>query len=163
MVQSDTTPISLRPVLPADLDVFFLQQLDPDAIRMAAFTPKDPSDRAYFEAHWAKILADPTLTVRTILYEGQIAGNIACHSWFGSPEVCYWLGRDFWGKGIATRALAAFLELLPTRPLTARAAKDNLASLRALEKCGFQVVGSDRGFANGRGEEVEELIMELKA
>jgi len=154
--------ISLRPVLPADLDVFFLQQLDPEGIRMAAFTPNDPADRAHFDAHWAKILADPNLTIRTILYDGQVAGNIACHAWFGSPEVCYWLGREFWGKGVATQALTAFLELLPVRPLSARAAKDNLASLRVLEKCGFRIVGSDKGFANGRGEEVEELILELR-
>jgi len=157
-----TALIALRPVLPADLDVFFLQQLEPEGIRMAAFTHTDPSDRAHFDAHWAKIFADPIVTIRTILYDGQVAGNIACHTWFGPPEVCYYLGKDFWGTGIASRALEALLQLVPARPLTARAVKDNVASLRVLEKCGFRVVGSEKSFANGRGEEVEEIILELR-
>ncbi len=157
--QPDT--VKLRTVLPSDLDVFFQHQLDPEAIRMAAFTPKDPTDRAYFDAHWQKIIADQTLTLRTILFEGQVAGYIVCHSWFGMPEVGYWLGRDFWGRDVTTRALRAFLEILPTRPLYAHVASDNLASRRVLEKCGFRVIGSGKAFANGRGEEIEELILEL--
>ncbi len=158
---SSPTLIALRPVIPSDLDVFFQQQLDPAAVRMAAFAPKDPSDRAAFDALWQKTLADQDLIVRTVLYGGQVAGFIVCHTWFGSPEVGGWLGREFWGKGIATRALRAFLEWVPTRPLYAHVASDNLASLRVLEKCGFRVIGSGRVFAHGRGEEIDELILEL--
>ena len=83
--------------------------------------------------------------------------------WSGKLEVTYWIGREFWGQGIATKALAALLSTVKTRPLYARAARDNIASLRVLEKCGFMIAGYERGFANARGEEVEEVVLELRA
>lgn len=153
--------ILLRNVDPSDLTVFFVQQVDPDANHMAAFTAKDPADRHAFDAHWRKILGDSTVTLKTILYLGQVAGYVVCHSWFGEPEVGYWIGRQFWGKGIATRSLALFLDIITHRPLYARVAKDNLASKRVLEKCGFSVHGEDKGFANARGVDVEEYIFML--
>ena len=158
-----TTDILLRDVREDDLPIFFQQQLDPDANRMAAFTAKDPADRAAFTAHWAKILGDAGITIKTILFDGRVAGHVLSHGWFGEPEISFWLGREYWGKGLATRALSAFLGCVKTRPLYARAAKDNLASLRVLEKCGFTVAGHDKGFANARGEEIAEVILVLGA
>lgn len=130
---------------------------------MAAFTAKDPSDRAGFMAHWAKILNDATITKQTILFQGQVAGHIASFEQFGTPAVSYWLGKEFWGKGIATTALAAFLRLVTIRPLYARAAKDNLGSIQVLRNCGFMVCGEDRGFAEARGQEIEEYVLRLDA
>ena len=153
--------VALREVRDSDLPTLFTQQLDPEANRMAAFTARDPADRAAFDAHWAKIRADVTIIPRVILYDGQVAGNIAYFMMFGQPHIGYWLGREFWGQGIATRALAAFLALLPARPLYARAAKDNLGSLRVLEKCGFVRTGVEKSFALARGEEIEEVILFL--
>jgi RimJ/RimL family protein N-acetyltransferase len=75
--------------------------------------------------------------------------------------VCYWLGNEFWGRGIATEALAAFLQIVTTRPIYAGVAKDNAASIRVLQKCGFAICQHDRGFANARGEEIEEVLMEF--
>ena len=43
----------------------------------------------------------------------------------------------------------------------ARVAKENLGSIRVLGKCGFEVTGEARGFANARGERVEELLLSL--
>lgn len=156
---------TLRDVEEADLAIFFEQQLDPEANRMAAFSAKDPSDRAAFEAKWARILANECGRVQTIVVDGHVVGSVSywTDEELGKPEVTYWLGREFWGRGIATRALARFLELVPLRPIYGRAAKDNIASLRVLEKCGFRVVGAGKGFANARGEEVDELILELRA
>lgn len=82
---------------------------------------------------------------------------------FGKPEVTYWIEKEYWGRGIATKALSEFLSYLKTRPLYACAAKDNIASIRVLEKCGFTILGEDKGFSNARGEEVEEFILKLKA
>ena len=155
--------IVLRPVVPADLPIFFAQQLDPVANHMAAFTAKDPTDRAAFDAHWAKILADETIIIRTVLLDGQVAGSVSSFEQFGEREVTYWIGRAFWGKGVATQALAALLAQVETRPIFARAAKDNLASLRVLQKCGFKIIGEDKGFANARGAEIEEFILKLEA
>ncbi len=158
-----TSDVLLRDVTGSDLSVFFDQQLDPDANHMAAFTAKDPADRDAFTAHWTKILGNDTITIRTILFGGHVAGYVASFERFGKPEVSYWIGKNYWGKGVATRALSAFLGELEARPLYARVAKDNIASVRVLEKCGFTSCGDDKGFSNARGEEVEEFIMMLCA
>ncbi len=128
------TTVFLRDVIASDLPIFFEQQLDPVANQMAAFPARD---REAFMAHWAKIMADESNILKTILYGDQVAGNIVSWEHSGEREVGYLLGREFWGKGIATRALAAFLEQVTTRPLYAYVAKHNLASIRVLEKCGF--------------------------
>ena len=157
-----TSDVVLREVVDADLPIFFEQQLDRDANYAAAFTAKDPTDRAAFLSHWAHVRADSSTTNRTILYAAQVAGMVACYEERpGEPEVTYWLGKPYWGKGIATAALTAFLAQVTPRPIYARAAKDNLASLRVLAKCGFAVIGQDRGFANARGVEVEEYLLRL--
>lgn len=160
-----TTPesITLREVEPSDLEVFYVQQLDPEANWMAAFVGANPKDRAAFDAHWAKILGAPRITQRTILAGDQVAGHIACFPDDEKMEVTYWLGREFWGRGIATRALGQLLRLVTVRPLFARAAADNIGSLRVLQKCGFRVVGTGTGFANGRGGETKEYILRLDA
>ena len=151
----------LRDVTLEDLSTFFLQQLDESANYMAAFTAKNPSDKAAFLAHWARILGDKTIIKKTILWQGQVAGHISRFEQFGNSEVSYWLGKPFWGQGIATWALAEFLHLVTVRPLYARAVSDNFASRRVLEKCGFTISGHNRDFANARSEVVEEVILRL--
>ena len=161
-LESGKQEVRLRDVDEGDLPIFYEQQLDPEANYMAAFTRKDPADRAAFDAHWKRVLANETIPIKTILFEGRVAGTVLSFEQFGEREVSYWLGRDYWGKGIATQALKLFLEDLKERPLYARAAKDNLASIWVLEKCGFKVSGYEVGYANARGEEIEEVIMELQ-
>ena len=116
-----------------------------------------------FTAHWTRILNDSAVCKRTILFEGQVVGHISKFEQFGEPEISYWIGKEYWGKGIATSALSAFLHTVTERPLYGRAAKDNLASQRVLEKCGFTLQGCNRDFANARGEEIEEVIFTLTA
>ena len=162
MSNVDGKEVRLRNVRQGDLPIFFRHQQDPVATYMAAFTSKDPADRAAFNAHWSKILGDDTITIKAILVDGEVAGHIGSFELKGKPNVTYWIGREYWGKGLATEALRAFLGDLETRPMYASAAKDNVASLRVLEKCGFEVAGQEKGFANARGEEIEELLLELK-
>ncbi len=132
--------VRLRDVTDADLPLFFEHQRDPAATEMAAFPARE---RAPFMAHWAAILADPTLAKQTILVDGQVAGNIGSWEQDGVRQVGYWLGRDYWGRGIATQALAAFLTQITPRPLYAHVAKHNIGSRRVLEKCGFTLAGED--------------------
>jgi len=153
--------VTLREVQPADLPFFFEHQRDPVAVRMAAFTAVDPDDRAAFDTHWARIMANESNLNRTIVLDGQVVGSVSSYVMEGDTEVTYWLGRDYWGRGIATAALAKFLKIQTLRPLHARAARDNPGSLRVLEKCGFRVIATDRGYANGRGAEIEEYLLEL--
>ena len=159
---SQPSNVVLRTVQAEDLPLFFEYQQDPEANHMAAFTAKDPTDRQAFMAHWARILGDATTTNRTILVEGQVAGSVASYEEsVGHPEVTYWLGKPYWGKGIATAALRALLAQVTARPIYARVAKDNRASLRVLEKCGFTIIDEDKGFANARGQEIEEWLLQL--
>ncbi|WP_099157464.1 GNAT family N-acetyltransferase [Virgibacillus ndiopensis] len=153
--------VQLRDVIEDDLHVFFEQQLERSANHMAAFTSKDPSDRAAFMKHWESILEDEKIIKKTIYHNGQVVGNIASFGQFGNPEISYWIGKQYWGKGIATKALRKFLPYVNVRPLYARTVKDNVGSIRVLEKCGFIVCGEDKGFSNARGIEVEEYIFKL--
>ena len=156
-----STGVMLRPVVPEDLPIIFEHERDPVAIQMAAFAPPDPDDRQAFEAHWAKMLGSPEIIVRTVLLDGRVVGHVACFPMDGNVDVTYWIDRACWGQGVATRALQAFLEEVDIRPLRGRVVTDNVGSRRVLEKCGFEVVGKDRGFAHGRGCEVDELVLSL--
>ena len=159
-----TDDLRLRDVIEDDLPSFFEFQLDQEANHMAAFTARDPTDRQAFTAHWRKILADPTTINRTIVCEGRVVGSVSSYEESGRPEVTYWIGRAYWGRGIATRALAAFLaQVNTTRPIYARVAQDNRGSRRILEKCGFKITAESKGFANARGQEIDELLLELPA
>jgi RimJ/RimL family protein N-acetyltransferase len=152
---------TLREVHDEDLAVLFEQWADPVAAHMAAFTAPDHMDWDAFERRWSRLRADETVINRAIVADGELAGTIG--SW-GDPaerEITYWLGRSYWGRGIATVALTAFLAVDPTRPLRARVASDNVASRRVLEKCGFRVIATDRGFAEARAAEIEELVLRL--
>lgn len=154
--------VTLRDVADSDLPIFFEQQLDADANWMAAFTARDPTDRDAFMAHWTRIRGDPSNSIQTILFNGLVAGSVSSYvEEPGKPEVTYWLGKEFWGQGIATRALAAFLGQMTERPVYARAAKDNAASLRVLEKCRFRITGEGKGYANARRAEIEEYLLRL--
>jgi RimJ/RimL family protein N-acetyltransferase len=148
----------LRDAVESDLDAFFEHQRDPEATRMALFPARD---REAFEAHWRRVLADETVTKKTIVHEEEIAGNVVCWSQDGRRLVGYWLGSGFWGRGLATRALAELVVEVKTRPLHAWVARSNVASIRVLEKCGFVVAGSRTEHDEKLGEPVEELLFEL--
>jgi RimJ/RimL family protein N-acetyltransferase len=142
--------VEIRDVMDTDLSIFFEQQLDPEATAMAAFAARD---REAFMAHWARIRANPTGAVRTVVADGEIAGNVVSWQQDGERDVGYWIGKPFWGRGIATRALALFLQELGERPLHAHVARHNIASRRVLGKCGFV----------DESEDGDELVLRLDA
>ncbi|WP_432157609.1 GNAT family N-acetyltransferase [Streptomyces sp. bgisy153] len=152
--------ITLREVHDSDLPVFYRQMNDPEALRMAAFTPKDPSDREAFDAYWRHNRS--IALVRTVLADGDVVGNASVYGEPGEREVAFWVDRAYWGRGIATAALRALLAEVPERPLYARAAADNSGSLRVLDKCGFRETARARGFAQARGTEIEETVLVLE-
>ncbi|MEU3454319.1 GNAT family N-acetyltransferase [Micromonospora sp. NPDC006766] len=158
-----TSDVRLRPVRDDDLAAFFAHEQDPQANWMAAFGPKDPADRAAFDDHWVRIRADPRIVPRTVTVDGAVVGHVVAFPVGERTEVSYWIDPQRWGRGHATAALAELLRELPQRPVQARAAKDNAASLAVLRKCGFVVVGEDAGYAESRGAEVEEYVLELPA
>jgi RimJ/RimL family protein N-acetyltransferase len=132
--------VYLRDVQPGDLHFFFEHQRDPIAVEMVVFRSRD---REAFDQHWAKILADDTGLKKTIIADGNVVGHIVSWNSDGQRELGYWIDRAFWGRGIGTEALRAFLEIETTRPLHAGVAKHNAGSIRVLEKCGFVSAGID--------------------
>ena len=163
--------VTLRPVESGDLAHFFEFQRNPKANLMAAFTPVDPEDRAAFDARWAEKFADSRVEAATIVVDGadgpgsvrtsRVAGSIVSFPHDGATEITYWIDPAFWGHGVASAALAMFLVDYPTRPLRARVVADNAASLRVLHRCGFKDVGTEVNFANARGADVTEVLLEL--
>ncbi|HVU89709.1 MAG TPA: GNAT family protein [Pirellulales bacterium] len=149
--------VSLRDVDASDLPIFFEQQLDPDATCMAAFPARA---RDEFMVHWAKIMSDGTTILKTIVVKGEVAGNVVGWEQCREPRVGYWLGKEYWGRGIASAALSQFLMHATARPLYARVAKQNIASIRVLQKCGFTRCGEDT-FTAIDGGIGEELILQL--
>ncbi|WP_217235770.1 GNAT family N-acetyltransferase [Streptomyces sp. AC555_RSS877] len=155
--------VALRDVHDSDLPVFFRQLNDPEALHMAAFTPRDPADWDAFEARWKQQRSSADVVARTVLVDGDVVGNAAVYGEPGEREVTYWIDRTHWGRGIATAALGALLAEVQERPLYARAAADNEGSLRVLTKCGFRASARATGYANARGEEIDEVVLTLDA
>ena len=153
--------IALRRVEVSDLDAIYEQMRDPESVRMAAFTAKDPSDRSAFDAHMAKIMASTENTLCAITRDSRLVGTVGSYVSDGATEVTYWIDRTCWGQGIATRALGLLIDEISVRPIRARAASDNAGSLRVLQKAGFHPIGTEVAFAPARGAEIEETILEL--
>jgi RimJ/RimL family protein N-acetyltransferase len=129
--------VRLREVDDADLDSLFEQQADPACYEPAGLPPRD---RAAFDAHWARIRSDPAVTIRTIDVDGRVAGHVLSFAREDSRLAGYWLAREFWGRGLATEALARLLAIDTHRPLVAEVATNNIGSIRVLEKNGFRLL-----------------------
>jgi RimJ/RimL family protein N-acetyltransferase len=144
----------LREVVEADLPAFYEHQCDPEATAMAAFPSRD---RAAFMPHWARTLANESALTWTIACDGEVAGNIGCWEADGRRLVGYWIGQEYWGRGLATQALAEVVRIVDARPLRAEVVNTNVASIRVLEKCGFTQVA-----AHVADDGIEELVLELR-
>jgi RimJ/RimL family protein N-acetyltransferase len=152
--------VGLRGVEDSDLDVFFEHQRDPVATGMAAVGARD---KEHFAAHWAKIRVDETTVLRTIVADGVVAGNIVSWEQDGQRLLGYWVGREYWGQGVATKALVRFLAEVPARPLHAHVATHNVGSVRVLEKAGFRRDLGQEATGPAPDDGVEEFIFVFDA
>jgi RimJ/RimL family protein N-acetyltransferase len=155
-----STGAVLREVRDSDLGIFYDFQLEPGALEMAAFSPRRKKEDHV--AHWKKVLDDETMIARTIILGDAAVGNVVSWLHEGNRIVGYWIGKDHWGKGIATEALAQFVDEIPERPLFAWVAKRNLGSIRVLEKCGFRVSHDPPPSPLDESDDVEEFVYELR-
>ena len=129
--------VVLRDVLESDLPILFAQQDDPLATTMAAFPAKELEP---FMAHWRGLMNDPNGFKQAVVADGSVAGHVLCFRRDGKDLIGYWIGREYWGRGIATRAVALLLERVTIRPLFAFVATHNVGSAKVLMKCGFRLV-----------------------
>ncbi len=158
--ESNPTPpsVHLRAVDTGDLATLFNIQCDPLANEMAAVLPRDHNA---FYTHWNKIIRDPAVTARSILADETLVGTISCFEMNGQHAVGYWIAREHWNRGIATRALTLMLEEVSTRPLHARVATHNLGSICVLERCGFKIAGYQLSPPHDRFLQCEEALFKL--
>lgn len=147
--------LSLRPVRADDVPTLYEHQADPAAVEMAVWPARSREDH---EARWREMLTDPRVTERAIVVDGRLAGRVGVFDWDGVRAVGYWLGREWWGRGVMSRALGLFLEEVRERPLHARVAATNSGSIRVLEKNGFVITGSRVEPSDG----VRETLLELR-
>ncbi|MEL6385328.1 MAG: GNAT family protein [Cyanobacteria bacterium J06626_18] len=86
---------------------------------------------------------------KVIQYNGEFAGSVGIGPQEGwkqhVAEIGYWLGEAYWGQGIATAAVSQMTEYaiaaLGYRKLFAPVLQPNKASMRVLEKCGYELEG----------------------
>ena len=153
--------IELRDLDDDDLDAIFEMMRDRVAVEMAAFTAADPDDRAAFDEWIARERAASEVSTYVVTENGGFAGTGALFSADGDREVTYWIARHAWGRGVATEALRVLVSREPERPLFARVAAHNAASIAVLTRVGFTEVSRDLEFAPGVGREIEEIVMVL--
>ncbi len=154
---NSTNPdIRLREVVNDDIFTLYQHQLDPDANLMAGVHPRDAQA---FGSHWERILNNPNVVAKAIIADGALVGSISCFKMDGQDAVGYWIAKEHWGRGIATRALALLLEEVTTRPLCARVATHNIGSIRVLERCGFAITGYEHSPETERYVACKEVIM----
>jgi RimJ/RimL family protein N-acetyltransferase len=153
--------LTIRKAQESDFEALYQLQLDPEYNRMAAFGAAVPEDRIAFMNHKNKISHDPSCLFYAIELDLEPIGTIGSFFFDGERDLGYGIAKEHWGKGLATRAVQAFVLIEPIRPLSARAAIHNLGSIRVLEKCGFAYVRSDHGFSDFLQTTVEERIFSL--
>jgi RimJ/RimL family protein N-acetyltransferase len=141
--------MKLRELTDEDLDALYAHQADQVSYELAAVPTRD---RPAFDAHWARIREDPGTLIRVIDVDGAVAGHVLSFVLRGERVIGYWIGREFWGRGIATEALTQMLAIETRRPLRAHVFPPNRASARVLVKNGFRLLA----------EEPENLTFELR-
>lgn len=144
----DPGKIRLRAVCREDLAALFEFQCEPEAVEMAGVPVRDHDA---FMAHWNRLLTNPELVTMAVTIDDTVAGHIGSWVQDGQRLVGYWIGRRYWGRGVATQTLSQFLQHVTDRPIHACALKHNVASLRVLQKCGFRLEKGSEG-------DVEELV-----
>ncbi|MEU8507396.1 GNAT family N-acetyltransferase [Streptomyces brevispora] len=162
MTDSAARDISLRPLTEDDIPALFEIQLDESAQHLAAFTDTGTArDAEAFGRKYRKILADDAIVNRVIEIHGEVVGSVATFPIEGDTELTYWIRKDWWGRGVATAAVASLLDEVTERPIHARVVEDNSGSVRVLERNAFVRIGSEDSFAPGRQATVTELIFKL--
>lgn len=140
------------------LSHMYRMQCDQESNQMAMTIPRSAED---FYNHWTAVLGNEKIIAKAIFVGERMAGNVCCFQVDSLDHVGYWIDRRFWNKGVATQALRLLLLEVARRPLHARVAASNVASLRVLERCGFQVTGIEAAPADNRHLECEAISLVL--
>lgn len=161
--------VTLRELIPSDVADLVLQA-DSRAL-WRNMTHLFPHPYTYEDGiEWIdRCMQDDPPTSLAITTRGAFAGvcGVSLGSGVGdrAARIGYWLGEEFWGRGLATQALAALLryvwDTFPIERLQAEVFAWNPASARVLEKNGFQLEGTRRKAIHKDGELIDEWVYSL--
>lgn len=136
--------VSLKPVSESEAVALTMRLLIPETLE-------------YLPDHWRPVtseseavawLTDQAADLFNIMHEQKTAGLMLVHKDANEWHVGFILLPEFWGRGVASAALKALQQLAMQEEksitLLAGAASDNIASIKVLEKCGFEITRDDR-------------------
>ena len=164
-----TPRLLLRPGFPEDAMALATAMSDKAIARNLAVVPW-PYTLRDAEAYLASP-RDPVLPSFLILERTDSAPRLVGSCGLGrrpsgAVEMGYWIARPYWGRGLATEACGALVEIARALGLASLEGShfiDNPASARVLEKLGFEALGiiAPR-MSCARGEEVPARLMRLR-
>ena len=150
--------IRLRDVTVDDLDTIFDFEQDEEVVRRINIPTRS---RERFTKHWHGILADDECMAKAVEVDGELAGNVVSWTQDGDRMTGYVFGRRFWGRGVGTAAMRLYLDVESVRPLYADPSSGNPASIRLLEKCGFQRIGTELVPDHHGAGQIEHVMLRL--
>jgi len=157
----ETDLLIMRPPVIGDADDLVRHIGDWDVVGMLRFPPW-PYTRSDAVAFISSEMSNDSLA---IVYQGSVIGSIGISALSGRDSIGYWIGRDFWGRGLATEAcgavIADYFETGSGDVLYSSLLAENTASLRLQKKLGFVHMQNVRTFVVARGEEVDAIDTRL--
>lgn len=165
-----TSRLVLRAPNPEDLDRCAVLLGDYEVAKMLSRVPY-PYDlelgRQYLARsvkRWENI-ADADELGFHIDHEGDLIGGVGFKKLQETPEIGYWLGRPYWGKGFMSEALDAAIGWMFANTgherLACEAMTENQASIKVMEKAGFRPVGEVGCASVSRGETLPTIRSEM--
>ena len=161
--------ITLRDYNVTDIDRLVALANNRNVSRYLVYTFPYPYTRS--DAKWwieVGSKANKAIT-KVIELEGEFVGSVGFHPQSGwrshVAEIGYWIGEDYWGRGLATLALKRMSDHAFTLPalkkLYAPVLGANQASKRVLEKCGFALEGvfKKEVFKDGQYHDIHQYAL----
>jgi ribosomal-protein-alanine N-acetyltransferase len=156
----------LRPLVPTDADALARHANDADVAANLRDRFPHPYSRADADAYIAHAAKRSPQTSFGIVAGGEAIGTISLMLGEDiarrSAEVGYWIGREYWGRGIATDALRAAtryaFDSLGLARVFAVPFASTAASARVLEKAGYAREGVMRQSAIKYDRLIDQLL-----
>lgn len=160
--------LSLRDLLKTDEPYLVKYLNNPNVVRY--LSSKIPQPYTSEDAKWwLQVGSKENAMVKAVQWNNEFCGVIGIYTqafeYAHAAEIGYWLAEPFWNRGIATEAIKAFSKLIFTttnlkrlyNPVTTK----NIASVRVMEKAGYQLEGTLKDSVCHHNELFDEKLFAL--
>lgn len=159
-----TKRLTLRTPLEVDAETIAEGLSNFNVSRMLAPVPH-PYTLDDARAFIAEKIKNPEPCLYTV-HRNRLIGSVGVHDRDKGPMLGYWFAENVWGNGYATEAARAVLarafRYFDCDVIRSQAFSDNDASLRVMDKLGFEQVGTGIHFNKARNEELPDVQTELQ-